>query len=259
MDENFQFDVYRKFRSEFKLLADQDGYLTELPIKLIRLPANLKTLTKDEQKSKLTSQSSISEIETIKVVVSIPDTLSSATTPNIFCFEGYDQLTKALVDGTGMIKCISKKVVGHEAVVAILEKHMQGHLDSARPHPIEIAADLKTLSEAGMKLKDMQFVLNKSVKTIARLRKIARWSDQVKDEITKDPKRFPARFIFLLASKRLSPTQVENEIRFFNPEHVAQAKKQKLLEKIESYFQENGFSETERKAVYMTLKFLKVI
>lgn len=233
---------------ELLRLASEEAQLAALPPETIMFPSNL-PMHHYVSPEELPSIAALRPFPTIGVLV-LP--VGGRQSSVIICLEGYKWLAAARLLKKPTIQCISRRPQPF--------KNWASANPDERIHPMVLAESLIHLKDVGLDSDLIKILLNKkNDKTLTRLMKMTRWSPDVKKLILGDPDRYPAKFLFSLASKKRSNKEIEAEIQAVGTNKAGLREDCITMEKVVRFCKERNFSDREKQVVFEVLEHLRIV
>jgi ParB/RepB/Spo0J family partition protein len=248
-------DLRKQYQPQISMLASTEGHCADLPVDLVAVNRNIRQEVRldEEFLESIRTQGVLQPI-----LVSVLD--DKAKRQVVVCVAGHRRLAAAKEVGLPLIKCMSKTLSGRAAIVAALSENV----NRAALHPLDLADAFQELAFQGASRSEMEAMFNRDRKTIGRYLKMSKWTAETKVLIRKHSEFFNSRLLLALASKRMTPHEIEGVVRDLihgkpKPRKPRRPSKKALASALEDFFMSRGLSEGEKGLIVEALRHLNLL
>lgn len=258
-DPNSTVEVADSMQERIAKLYGKDNLSVKLPIDLIIQTENVRAnLDLDSTELK-------ELVATIKKTGLLhPPVVTVRSTSNglyeIVCVAGHRRLAASKLAGMNEVLCIVRtfESEGLKLIASIAENFQRKQLN-----PLDLAESLRRLDEDGYTRAQLEELFDKSRKTISRYLKMSYWTPLTKELIRDNESKFTKRTLLDLASRKLSPGEVESWIqKQLNPQQPRGTRASRsvdLKKRTLSYFERENLTSQEVELIKKVLTDLKLV
>jgi len=244
-------EAFMQSRSQYQLMT--------IPLELVDTSENIRHL--EDEASDPDFKSLVSSIQKVGVIQ--PATLRVVRTENTLrfqCIAGHRRLRAACaaVPGMKQMNFIVRKFENEnlQLITTVIENTHRKAL-----HPFDLAKSVRTLTERGMTFAELELLFERNQWNLRRFDKMNDWNDVTRRLVLENKEKFTSTFLVHLASKSLTPAQIEIEVRKKLGLAESADRKKPVLERLNSYAKAKGLSDEQAmlvKDALIELGYLKV-
>lgn len=227
--------AFLQSRSQYQLMT--------IPLELIDTSENIRHL--DDEASDPDFKSLVASIQKVGVIQPATLRIASAESPLRFqCIAGHRRLRAACAAVPGMkhMNFIVRKFENEnlELITTVIENTHRKAL-----HPFDLAKSVRTLTERGMTFNELELLFERNQWNLRRFDKMNDWNDVTRRLVLENKEKFTPTFLVHLASKSLSPSQIETEVRKKLGLAESADRKKPILERLNSYARAKSLSDEQ--------------
>ncbi len=230
-------------RVEAFLSGKSTYQLMMIPLELVDTDDNIRHI--EDENSDPEFKSLVASIQKVGVIQ--PATLrvvNSGKALRFQCVAGHRRIRAArqAVPGLKHMNFIVRKFENDnlQLITTVIENTHRKSL-----HPFDLGKSLRTLTEGGMSFTELEHLFERNQWNLRRFDKMNDWNEISRSLVLENKEKFTSTFLLHLASKSLSPAQVEVEIRKKLGLAEGMGRKLPILERVHAYAKDKNLSEDQ--------------
>ncbi len=249
-NENQEWDQER-----IEKLKSCDGKVGEIPISMIKTNQNIRKRIDENDPAFIALVESIRTHGILQPPI-VTVVTNENETSSILLVGGERRLRAALAAGHTALNCMVRIFDNQSTrlTASVAENMNRRDLEC-----LDIGQCFLSLSEQGYKYSEIERLFNRDERTIGRYIKIAKWPESVQEAIRNHEEKFSTRYLFSLASRKISDADLESEINAkisgekTNEPKGNNGKQSSQAKRISRYFENKNLGQYEQDLIYGAL------